>query len=135
MRITLFVMVLGALAAQAQDKQIETIPITPTKASSGQQMFVAYCAACHGTDAKGEGPAASALKQPPADLTQLAANNGRKFPESRVLETILAVDSPVHGSKEMPVWGPLLSSVSTSEGEVRLRAANLTKYIESLQAK
>ncbi len=45
-------------------------------------------------------------------------------------------DLPAHGSKEMPVWGPLFRSISGGhEGEVQQRAANLTDYIETLQAK
>jgi mono/diheme cytochrome c family protein len=135
MRIFLFLTVLGSLALQAQVAQIKRIPITPTRASSGQQMFDTYCAVCHGKDAKGDGPAVSALKVPPPDLTQLAKNNGGKFPENHVAATLRSVSTPVHGSNEMPVWGALLSSVSTSESEVQLRTANLTKYIESLQEK
>jgi mono/diheme cytochrome c family protein len=126
---------LSSLFVQAQDKQIKKVPITPTQASSGQQMFVAYCATCHGKDGKGAGPAASALKKAPADLTLLSQKNGGKFPESHVILTIRSDDSPVHGSHEMPIWGPLLSSVSSSEGEVQLRATNLAKYIETLQTR
>ena len=134
MRI-LWVTLLSALLLNAQDKQIKRVPITPTPASSGHQMFDTYCAACHGIDGKGDGPAASALKMPPADLTQLAKKNGGKFPENHVAATLRAVDSPVHGSKEMPIWGTLLSSVSSSDSEVQLRTANLVKYIETLQEK
>jgi mono/diheme cytochrome c family protein len=135
MRMVLFMTLLAALSASAQDKQIKKVPITPTNAWSGQQMFNTYCAACHGVDAKGDGPAASALKVAPTDLTQLKKNNGGKFPENRVTATLRAVDTPVHGSKEMPVWGPLLSSVSTSDAEVQLRTANLIRYLESMQEK
>ena len=133
MRMVLFVTLLGSLMVQAQDTQIKKVPITPTSATSGQQMFVTYCATCHGKDGKGDGPAAPALKKAPADLTQLAKKNGGKYPENHVSATIMTVDSPVHGSKEMPVWGPLLSSISSSQGEVQLRVSNLVKYISTLQ--
>ena len=43
-----------------------------SNSTSGKQMFGDYCAPCHGLSGKGDGPAASALKIPPADLTQLA---------------------------------------------------------------
>ncbi len=135
MRMVLFVTLLGSLMVQAQDTQIKKVPITRTPATSGQQMFVTYCATCHGKEGKGDGPAASALKKAPADLTQLAKKNGGKYPENHVAATIRTADSPVHGSKEMPVWGPLLSSVSSSQGEVQLRVSNLVKYIETLQEK
>ena len=135
MRMVLFVTFLGSLMmVQAQDKQIKRVPITPTPANSGQTMFNSYCAVCHGTDAKGDGPAASALKKTPADLTQLAAKNGGKYPENHVMAVIRAADSPVHGSKEMPIWGNLFWSMSGGhEGEVQQRVANLNKYLESLQ--
>jgi mono/diheme cytochrome c family protein len=135
MRMVLLGALLGSLMMQAQDKQIKKVPITPTPANSGQQMFLTYCAVCHGRDAKGDGPAASALKKAPADLTQLTAKNGGKFPANHVMSVIQTADTPVHGSREMPMWGSLLPSVSTSEAEVQLRVSNLTKYIESMQAK
>ena len=41
-----------------------------------------------------------------------------------------------HGSKDMPVWGPVFSSVSKGDQAlVQLRISNLTKYIETLQVK
>ena len=41
----------------------------------GKDSFEAYCAACHGVDARGSGPVASALKRTPPDLTILASRN------------------------------------------------------------
>jgi hypothetical protein len=45
------------------------------------------------------------------------------------------VDVPAHGSRDMPVWGALFPSVSSSQGEVQLRISNLTDYVKSIQAK
>jgi mono/diheme cytochrome c family protein len=116
----------------AQDKEIKRVPVTRTS-NSGKEMFGAYCAPCHGLDGTGNGPAATALKKMPADLTQLAAKSGGKYPSAHVFATLKQVDSPVHGSKEMPVWGTLLSSVSSSEAETQLRMNNLVSYVQSLQ--
>ena len=131
-----------AVAAQDQtqdqnQKVIQHSTVKPTSPTSGQEMYKAYCAVCHGTDGKGGGPAASALKVPPTDLTLLSKNNGGKFPAMMVASTIRGeADLPAHGSKEMPVWGSLFWSMSHGhEGEVQQRVANLTQYIESLQAK
>jgi mono/diheme cytochrome c family protein len=135
MRMILFVTLLGSLFVQAQETKIKKVPITRTSATSGQEMFVTYCAVCHGKDGKGDGPAVEALKGKPADLTQLAKKNGGKYPENHVVATISSVSTPAHGSKEMPMWGPLFSSVSSNQGEVHLRVANLTRYIETLQEK
>jgi len=108
---------------QDKDKVIKHVPIHSTSPVSGRDMYTAYCAVCHGPDGKGEGPAASALKVPPTDL---------KVTSSIRNESAL----PAHGSKEMPVWGALFWSMSSGhEAEVQQRVANLSKYIESLQAK
>lgn len=126
---------LGALLMAAQDTQLKKVPVTRVPADAGKQMFDTYCATCHGLDGKGEGPARAALKGTPADLTLLAQKNGGKFPAMHVEAKLREVDTAVHGSKEMPIWGTLLSSVSGSQGEIQMRISNLTKYIESLQVK
>jgi mono/diheme cytochrome c family protein len=119
------------------DKVIKHVPAKETSAASGKEMFKSYCAVCHGAEGKGNGPAASALKTAPVDLTTLSKNNGGKYPSLKVSSAIRG-DSAVsaHGTKEMPVWGPLFWDMSKGhEGEVQQRVTNLTKYIESLQAK
>ncbi|MGA6984669.1 MAG: cytochrome c [Terriglobales bacterium] len=130
------------IAAQDQtqgqnETTIKRIPITSTSPASGKEMYVTYCAVCHGTDGKGGGPAASALKVPPPDLTVLSKNHGGKFPALKVTAAIHGEGAlPAHGSKEMPVWGALFFSLSGGhEAEVQQRVSNLTTYVESLQAK
>jgi|SRR5271165_2929446 len=130
------------IAAQDQmkaqpEKTIKHVPIKSTSPVSGKDMYIAYCAVCHGTDGKGGGPAASALKVPPTDLTMLSKNNGGKYPALKVTASIHGEAAlPAHGSKEMPIWGSLFFDMSGGhQAEVQQRVANLTKYIESLQAK
>jgi mono/diheme cytochrome c family protein len=126
------------VVAQDQTKTtIQHVTVKATSPASGQEMYTSYCAVCHGTDGKGGGPAASALKAPPADLTLLSKNNGGKYPAMKVTSILRGTsDLPAHGSKEMPVWGPLFRSISGGhEGEVQQRVANLTDYIETLQLK
>jgi mono/diheme cytochrome c family protein len=129
-----------ALAVGAQDqpkKEIKHVPIQPTSAASGSEMYNTYCAVCHGKDGKGGGPAAEALKVPPSNLTMLSKSNGGKYPSLKVSSTIRGEASlPAHGSAEMPVWGKLFRSISGGhDSEVQQRVANLNQYIESLQAK
>lgn len=125
----------GVTAAMAQDTiKKSTIPMT--SASSGQEMFNTYCAVCHGTSGKGDGPASTEFKIPPANLTMLAKNHNGAFPEAYVSQVIQTGprDAKAHGSKEMPVWGQLFASLG-DEATVKLRVHNLTTYIGTLQAK
>ncbi len=135
------ILVLFNLCAAAQDQKPEVsvkhVPISHTSAASGEEMFNNYCAVCHGKDGKGNGPAASALKTAPSDLTGLARKEGGKYPSAHVASVIRGQAAlPSHGTQDMPMWGPLFSSISQGhQAQVQQRVANLVAYIESLQAK
>jgi len=117
-----------------QEKTVEKVPMRHTSPASGAEMYRSYCAACHGPNGKGDGPAASALKTPPADLTTLAKRHDGTFPKNEVYETISGQHTvSAHGSKEMPVWGNLFRSVDPHQGITMMRINNLTDYIASLQ--
>ena len=124
-------------SAQEAKKEIKHVPITSTSPASGHEMYKTYCAVCHGTDGKGNGPAVDALKVPPTDLTALAGKNGGKYPGMKVAAVIRGENAlAAHGSKEMPIWGHLFRSMSGGhESEVQQRVSNLNQYIESLQKK
>ena len=128
--------IIFAVAIFSQEPAVKKGSAPPTSPASGQQMYEAYCASCHGRGGKGDGPAAAALKTPPANLTTLTQRNGGKFPAAHVSEVIRNADISAHGSQEMPVWGPVFRSLSEGrESEVRLRINNLTRYLESIQQK
>jgi mono/diheme cytochrome c family protein len=122
---------------QESQKVIKHVPVKPTSPASGEEMYVAYCAVCHGKDLKGAGPAASALKVPPTNLTTLTQRNSGKFPFASVASTIKGdTDIAAHGTKDMPVWGNLFWRLSEGHaGEVHQRITNLSNYIESKQSK
>lgn len=44
-------------------------PATPSQIEKGEKIYQTSCAACHGTTGKGDGPAAAALPNKPADFT------------------------------------------------------------------
>ena len=98
-------------------------------------MYKTWCASCHGTAGKGDGPAASDLKTRPTDLTQLSKKNGCKFPTEKVRNYIDGTAAaPAHGSREMPVWGTFFRQIGDDKA-VTYRIVTLANYIESLQAK
>lgn len=122
-------------SAQVKVERVEPKSVQPDQ---GKAMFMEYCAACHGREGKGNGPAASALKKAPADLTRLAATskNG-KFPDVRVSRYIQGADEvDAHGTRDMPVWGEVFRSVSPTNSSVAaMRVTNLTEYVRSIQSK
>jgi mono/diheme cytochrome c family protein len=122
---------LSAGAAHAQTTVTKT-PIKPTSAADAQEMFVTYCAACHGKDGKGDGPAAGALNQAPADLTRISARNGGAFPEVRVRRFIEGLDEvKAHGTRDMPIWGDLFRALDRNTAQIRIEA--LAQYLKGLQ--
>jgi len=124
-----------SFADQAQSKLV--IPVDKTAPTSGKQMYTNYCAPCHGTDGRGNGPAAAALKTQPTDLTVLTKNNHGKYPDTHIA-AVLQFGSEVqaHGSAQMPVWGPILGNMNrTNSQEKLLRISNLSRYLETMQVR
>lgn len=126
------------VVAIAQQSPV-SIRVNETPATSGKQLFVSYCAQCHGMDGRGHGPAAPALKMPPADLTMMSRNNQGKFPADHLTSVLrFGSEMPAHGSAEMPVWGPMLTRMDQNDNDhakAELRISNLKHYIETLQVK
>jgi mono/diheme cytochrome c family protein len=122
-----------------QSKSNVVVPVKKTQANDGKQMYMSYCAPCHGSDGKGNGPVAPALKSQPTNLTFLSRDNGGKYPEMHVQAVLqFGSENSSHGTAQMPVWGPVLVKMdpnSTQGNLSTLRINNLSKYLESLQAK
>ena len=134
-RIGLICLLITAAFWPAQKRLIgEQAHVPYTPADSGEKMFRAYCASCHGVSGKGNGPVASALRGKSADLTQLAKRHQGVFPSEWVARVIEKGTVAAHGSSEMPVWGRELSRVSNHDEQIQLlRVHNLVSYIETLQ--
>ena len=125
----------GTLVVAQQKPRIEKKEIQQTPPADAKEMFSTYCATCHGSSGKGDGPAAAALKKVPADLTKISARNGGKFPAVQVNHYIMGVETmAAHGSRDMPIWGNLFRSLSPADRTVaELRAHNLTEYLRAMQ--
>jgi len=106
----------------------------PARSVNGAILFRDYCASCHGVDGKGHGPAAASLNVKVPDLTEITLRAGGVFPRVRVRNIIEGVESPVpHGSREMPVWGPIFHQIDEDRDLGNVRVDNLASYIQSLQ--
>jgi mono/diheme cytochrome c family protein len=105
---------------------------------SGEELFQVFCASCHGTQARGDGPVATTLKERVPDLTRIAAANGGTFPTRRVRDTIDGQNLPrVHGTRAMPVWGWDFYAIDRPDPVRRERAneliGKLVEYLASIQ--
>jgi mono/diheme cytochrome c family protein len=118
----------------------------------GKVEYQTNCAACHGTDAKGNGPVSKELKTRPADLTVLAKKNKGVFPLKAVTEVIDGREVITsHGTREMPVWGYrlvppghyilknaddyLYLPATSPEAAVRSRILSIIDYLNRIQEK
>jgi mono/diheme cytochrome c family protein len=141
MRYTILLAALLVIAGGGSGAQSKaTTPqdsIPPNFVPTGKDMFKQYCAACHGLDAKGHGPARAALKVPAADLTQLAKRNGGAFPYDLVTNVLrFGPGVAAHGSSDMPTWGGIFQYMDNyNQAVVQKRIKNLCDYLASLQEK
>lgn len=125
----------ASMSANDRAKQTVNPPKGPLiRSLQGPDLYRAYCASCHGADATGSGPAASALVAKPSDLTTIAQRNGGAFPAARI-RRVIAGDEVVasHGSREMPVWGPIFHEVQEDRDYGHIRLQNVTNYLQTLQ--
>lgn len=135
-RKILLVLLIAILSLAVAAQTVTKSTAKYTSPASGQEMFRAYCASCHGVDAKGGGPAAPAMKAPVPDLTKLSAANKGKYPWDHIQTIIEGKGVTAHGTPDMPVWGPVFRKLDDhSAGKIQQRVSNLTKYIESIQTK
>ncbi len=137
--LQLSIVSISGLAAFGQSTPVQSSPgnedaIPVTRSFSGVEMYKTWCASCHGLQGKGDGPAAAALKKPPADLTLLAKKNGGKFPLEKVRNYIDGTKEVAsHGSRDMPVWGTFF--LRLGQDDVTYRIVTLSNYVASLQVK
>lgn len=107
---------------------------------TGRELFLRYCASCHGVEGRGDGRVADSLATPPPDLTTLATRNGAPLDRAEIMATIDGRrDVAAHGAREMPVWGVAFTSEHLVAGERQagqislLLSAMLADYVVSIQ--
>lgn len=106
----------------------------------GAGLYAYYCASCHGTEGRGDGPMAAYLKVPVPDLTILSRKNGGHFPLGAVIDMIDGTERPPGHGGPMPVFSDVFareldpdtdgpSAVIDQQG----RILTLARFIGTLQ--
>jgi mono/diheme cytochrome c family protein len=132
----LFICITGLACFGQAQQTVKKVAAKPTVSVAGKDLFRQYCAVCHGTDGKGAGPAAAALKSSPPDLTQISRRNEGRFPEERMMRMLTGQETvTAHGSQDMPVWGNVFNNMSNNLEMTQARLHGLMQYIEDMQAK
>jgi cytochrome c553 len=143
--VVLAVIALAAnVAAQSPPRpaappRIVIVAAQPTTSIDGATLFEAYCASCHGSSGRGNGPAARAIPTPVPDLTRYSQAH-----EGDCLMSLLATLQTGHRSQtepkvsdndpDMPNWAPIFRSMSSNnEGLMYLRLRNVAQHVAKLQ--
>jgi mono/diheme cytochrome c family protein len=103
---------------------------------SGSYAYRTYCASCHGTDGKGEGPLAESLRFRPPDLSLIAKRNGGAYPAETVHRIVDGRKPlPGHGGPDMPIWGDAFKNPETGfdDATVREKIRGVVDYLRTLQ--
>lgn len=105
--------------------------------AEGRALYLRNCAACHGVNADGNGPAAPALITKASDLRFLSARYGNPLPHDQIARFIDGrADVVAHGPRDMPVWGDKVWEYPEGKGnelQVTPRVAALIAYLQSIQ--
>jgi mono/diheme cytochrome c family protein len=129
-RLVPLVAVLAPATGLAQDVGAQQV--------AGSAVYKTYCAVCHGSAGKGDGPLADGMRVRPPDLTLLAKKNGGTFPKDQVVR-IVDGRKPVkgHGGADMPVWGDAFKETKEgySEAAVKEKIESVVGHIETLQVR
>ena len=107
----------------------------------GRETYQGACAACHGAEAKGDGPMVDLISVPVPDLTGIAARNDGTFPWLTVVHIIDGRTGLRGHGGPMPLFGALFAGDATAadapDGSPVITSARVlavTDYLASIQA-
>jgi mono/diheme cytochrome c family protein len=99
----------------------------------GPTLFMTYCAVCHGQGADGRGAHGAYLENAGSGLDKDREAERRCLPAGTRGNIIAGTESSGHGTRQMPVWGPLFSEITSDRDYGKVRLYNVAKYLESIQ--
>ncbi len=110
----------GALLWELRPSREAAVPAAAGPPDA-RALYAAYCAECHGTGGKGDGPGAVVARTPMPDFTNAAVM--KQVGDTFLAEIIKKGGSQFGRSNAMPAWGMKLS-----DAEIQA----LVRYIRSL---
>lgn len=127
--VVIMALALPALTGQASDQQ---------SVVRGRELYLRYCAACHGNNADGRGPVAEDLKASPPDLRYLGERYGMPLPTGTIARFIDGrQDVAAHGPRDMPVWGRRFYDAWTAhqsgQEDLQSQIHEIVQYLNAIQ--
>ena len=108
--------------------------VEPAAQFSGTELYLNYCASCHGVNGEGDGQVADVMQIQVPNLRYLSERNNGTFPAQAVTEyvdgrTVVAA----HGDRRMPVWGEVLNWTEGDDADAeRLAQQKISAIVEFL---
>ena len=117
---------------------VPTAHATELVAKSGPELYQQFCASCHGSGGRGDGPVAGKLGVEVPDLTRLAIRQGGFFDRDRVERIIDGREIlAAHARRTMPIWGEAFSKSHlgdpNAERAARTLVTRIADYLWQLQ--
>ena len=110
----------------------------PEELFSGIDLYLTYCASCHGNNGEGDGPVAGVMLVQVPNLRLLSERNDGTFPADAVAEYVdgRAVVS-AHGDRRMPVWGDIFQWTGGDDPDteqlVQQRISVIVDFVAGMQ--
>lgn len=132
MRPNIFILSLLLLASGGEAGAADYVSM------SGKDLYLRFCASCHGVAGRGDGPVAGSLKVEVPDLTLIARRAKGLYPRANIEKIIDGrYIIGAHGSRTMPVWGEDFSRLEIgnpeAESSTRIIILRLADYVWLLQ--
>jgi len=112
--VAVFAILLGGVSSRAQNQ------------AEGKNVYVTYCASCHGERGKGDGAAAASLPAKPADHTNGAIMN--QLNDKFLYDIIARGGGAVGKSTFMPSWGGALNDTQIRDVVAYIRSLAIPPY-------
>ena len=123
---------LTLIAVCAPQAAADSLDVELPAAFEGRRLYVSYCQLCHGTDGRGDGPLAKAMKISPADLNTTVRSRSdtilTKIITGEGRQTITGRDRHNLLSDAMPEWKDVFSRSQVEELIAYLRFFGRSKH-------